>query len=307
MDARLHHLPGLRYFEVAARLNSYSRAAEALFVSQAAVSQKIRQLENGLDCKLFVRDGREMRLTEQGKVLYKHTSQGFEQIITGLNQIQSEPLEGLLCVSSTPSFASRWLLPKLWKFSIEYPNIPIRILTNCDAPNITQGDADIAIWQGEQLETENSHKLHKVFLFEESIYPFCSPHLAKSINLNKPEQLLACWLIHYQSGGYPWESWFSQANVTMSKKSVRWMEVSTFDHAMKAVMSGHGACLASDSLASDYIERGLLVKPFDFGMTPGIQFNLFFHNESPRTKRIQAFVNWLQDEIIEQQTLPESL
>ncbi len=67
MDARLHHLPGLRYFEVAARLNSYSRAADELFVSQAAVSQKIRQLEDGLACKLFVRDGREMRLTEQGK------------------------------------------------------------------------------------------------------------------------------------------------------------------------------------------------------------------------------------------------
>jgi len=297
MDARLHHLPGLRYFEVAARLNSYSRAAEELFISQAAVSQKIRQLEDGLGCKLFVRDGREMRLTEQGKTLYKYVSQGLESIVSGLNQIQSEPLDGLLCVSSTPSFASRWLLPRLWKFSVQYPNIPIRIITSCDAPNLKQGDADLAIWQGEELDESCAQKLHKEFLFEETIYPFCSPNLTKAIELSSPEQLLNTWLIHYESGGYPWQTWFAQAGVKMDKESVQWMDVSTFDHAMNAVMAGHGACLASDSLASDYIERGLLIKPFDIGMTPGIQFNLFYDDESPRSNRIQAFAAWLHEEI----------
>lgn len=299
MDARLHHLPGLRYFEVAARLNSYSRAAEELFISQAAVSQKIRQLEDGLGCKLFVREGREMRLTEQGKILFKHVSSGFESIVSGLNQIQSEPVEGLLCVSSTPSFASRWLLPRLWKFSTQHPNIPIRIITSCDAPNLKQGDADLAIWQGEELELNHNLKLHKEFLFEETIYPFCSPNLAKTIELSNPEQLLKTWLIHYESGGYPWQSWFAQAGVTMNKESVQWMDVSTFDHAMNAVMAGHGACLASDSLASDYVERGLLIKPFEIGMTPGIQFNLFYDDESPRRQRIAAFTNWLHSEIAE--------
>ncbi|KGY12573.1 LysR family transcriptional regulator [Vibrio tubiashii] len=299
MDARLHHLPGLRYFEVAARLNSYSRTAEELFISQAAVSQKIRQLEDGLGCKLFVRDGREMRLTEQGKILFKHVSQGLETIITGLNQIQNEPVEGLLCVSSTPSFASRWLLPRLWKFSLQHPNIPIRIITSCDAPNLKQGDADLAIWQGEKLDSNTEQKLHKEFLFEEAIFPFCSPQLAQSIELTSPEQLLNTWLIHYESGGYPWQTWFAQAGVTMNKESVQWMDVSTFDHAMNAVMAGHGACLASDSLASDYVERGLLTKPFDIGMTPGIQFNLFYDSESPRRQRIAAFAHWLHSEITE--------
>ena len=299
MDARLHHLPGLRYFEVAARLNSYSRAANELCISQAAVSQKIRQLEDGLGCKLFVRDGREMRLTEAGKILFRHVSLGFDHIITGLNQIQNEPVEGLLCVSSTPSFASRWLLPRLWKFSIQHPSIPIRIITSCDAPKLKQGDADVAIWQGDELDLTGEQQLNKHLLFEETIYPFCSPHLADSIQLTSPEQLLNCWLIHYESGGYPWQSWFAQAGVSMNKDSVQWMDVSTFDHAMNAVMAGHGACLASDSLASDYVERGLLIKPFDIGMTPGIQFNLFYDEKSPRRNRIAAFANWLQSEVIE--------
>ncbi|NVD05912.1 LysR family transcriptional regulator [Vibrio sp. JPW-9-11-11] len=299
MDARLHHLAGLRYFEVAARLNSYSRAADELCISQAAVSQKIRQLEEGLGCKLFMRDGREMRLTEQGKTLFIHVSQGFESIVSGLNQIQNEPIEGLLCVSSTPSFASRWLLPRLWKFSTQHPNVPIRIITSCDAPNLKQGDADVAIWQGEALDTPSGQQLHKECLFEESIYPFCSPRLADSIGLSEPKQLLNTWLIHYESGGYPWQTWFAQAGVSMNKESVQWMDVSTFDHAMNAVMAGHGACLASDSLASDYVERGLLIKPFDIGMIPGIQFNLFYDNESPRRQRISAFANWLHSEIAE--------
>lgn len=297
MDARLHHLAGLRYFEVAARLNSYSRAADELCISQAAVSQKIRQLENGLECKLFVRDGREMRLTEQGKTLYRHVSQGLGQIVTGLNQIQTEPIDGLLCVSSTPSFASRWLLPRLWKFSIQYPTIPIRIITSCDAPNFKQGEADLAIWQGEDIANNGNLPLHREFLFEETIYPYCSPNLAKSIDLTTPQQLLNTWLIHYESGGYPWQSWFAQAGVSMSKDSVDWMDVSTFDHAMNAVMAGHGACLASDSLASDYLERGLLIKPFDIGMSPGIQFNLFYDNDSPRLNRIQTFTQWLHSEV----------
>lgn len=299
MDARLHHLPGLRYFEVAARLNSYSRAANELCISQAAVSQKIRQLEDGLGCKLFVRDGREMRLTEAGKILFRHVSLGFDHIITGLNQIQNEPVEGLLCVSSTPSFASRWLLPRLWKFSIQHPSIPIRIITSCDAPKLKQGDADVAIWQGDELDLTGEQQLNKHLLFEETIYPFCSPHLADSIQLTCPEQLLNCWLIHYESGGYPWQTWFAQAGVSMNKDSVQWMDVSTFDHAMNAVMAGHGACLASDSLASDYVERGLLIKPFDIGMTPGIQFNLFYDEKSPRRNRIAAFANWLQSEVVE--------
>ena len=216
MDARLHHLSGLRYFEVAARLSSYSKAAEELFVSQAAVSQKIRQLEDGLGCKLFMRDGREMRLTEQGKILYRHVSQGFESIVTGLNQIQSEPIEGLLCVSSTPSFASCWLLPKLWQFSLSStPTSQLGLRQAVMNQKLKQGEVDLAIWQGEELA--NTVGLHKEFLFEDPIYPFCSPHLANNIDLSRPEQLLNTWLIHYQSGGYPWQTWFAEAGVKWIK------------------------------------------------------------------------------------------
>ena len=297
MDNRLRHLSGLRYFEVAARLNSYSKAAEELFVSQAAVSQKIRQLEEQLGCKLFIRKGRVMALTQEGRTLFKHVSDGFEEVIVGLNKIQSEPLQGVLVVSSPPSFASRWLLPRLWKFSVKHPEIPIKVLTASDTPNLKHGEIDVAILQGEDLCVEEGLSLE--MLINEPIYPFCSPELANSLKFTSPEQLLKCWLIQFNSGCFPWEEWFKQANISTQGKAMQWMEVGTFDMGLTTVMAGHGVCLATDSLAGDFIERNLLVKPFNIGMTPGVQVNLCFDPSSPRKERVSVFTHWLHEEVNE--------
>ena len=100
MDNRLRYLSALHYFESAARLKSYSKAAEELCITQAAISQKLRQLEQRLSCKLFIRRGREMHLTDKGQILHQHVNDGFKNIITGLNRIQNEPVEGVLNVSA---------------------------------------------------------------------------------------------------------------------------------------------------------------------------------------------------------------
>lgn len=295
MDNRLRHLAGLRYFEAAARKKSYSKAAEELFVSQAAVSQKIRQLEQELDCKLFVRQGRDMQLTPSGQMLFQQVSLGFNEIIKGLNHIQSEPIDGLLKVSAPPSFASRWLLPRLWKFSMQYPNIPIQVDTTCKEIRLNNGEMDVAIWQSDTMEPKGG--LNIEFLFSEPLYPFCSPLLADSLKFTRPEQLLECWLIHFKCESFSWQDWFTQSGISMNKESVKWMEVETFDLAMSAVMAGHGACLATDSLANDFTQRGMLVKPFDLAIQPGISFHLLTEPSSPRQVRIKAFTQWLKTEI----------
>ncbi|MEZ8354918.1 LysR substrate-binding domain-containing protein [Vibrio splendidus] len=295
MDNRLRHLSGLRYFEVAARLSSYSKAAEELFVSQAAVSQKIRQLEEQLECKLFIRKGREMALTQEGRTLFQHVSDGFKELVVGLNKIQSEPLQGVIVVRSLPSFASRWLLPRLWKFSVKHPEIPIKLLTENDTPKLKYDEIDVAILQGEDLSVEQGLSLE--VLINEPLYPFCSPALANSLKFSSPEQLLKCWLIQFKGGHYLWEEWFKRVNVPMKSSTVQWVEVGTFDMGLTTVMAGHGVCLATDSLAGDFIERGLLVKPFNIGMTPGVQVNLCFDPSSPRKERIAAFTEWLHEEV----------
>ncbi len=294
MDNRLRHLSALRYFESAARHKSYSKAAEELFITQAAISQKLRQLENHIGCKLFVRRGREMHLTDKGQVLYKHIDDGFRHIVTGLNRIQNEPLEGLLNLSAPRSFSTRWLMPRLWKFTMEYPHIPIRMNTIRDI-DIRHTETDILIWQGQENVTELG--LNQELLFEEAIYPYCSPQLAESIQFTHPEQLLRCWLIDFHSAAFSWEQWFKSANVTAARDNIQWMEVGTFDMAINAVVAGHGACLATESISADFVERGLLVKPFDIGLQPGIRYSLISDPNSSRALRIEAFKSWLNREL----------
>ncbi len=294
MDNRLRHLSALRYFESAARHKSYSKAAEELFITQAAISQKLRQLENHIGCKLFVRRGREMHLTDKGQMLYQHIDDGFRHIITGLNRIQNEPLEGLLNLSAPRSFSTRWLMPRLWKFTMEYPHIPIRMTTVRDI-DIRHTETDILIWQGQENVTELG--LDQELLFEEAIYPYCSPQLAESIQFTHPEQLLRCWLIDFHSAAFSWEQWFKSANVKTARDNIQWMEVGTFDMAINAVVAGHGACLATESISADFVERGLLVKPFDIGLQPGIRYSLISDPNSSRALRIEAFKAWLNREL----------
>lgn len=294
MDNRLRYLSALHYFESAARLKSYSKAAEELCITQAAISQKLRQLEQRLSCKLFIRRGREMHLTDKGQILHRHVNDGFKNIITGLNRIQNEPLEGVLNVSAPRSFSTRWLMPRLWKFTMEYPHIPIR-MQNLHTMDIRHTETDVLIWQGDGDATDLG--LEQKTLFEEEIYPYCSPQLAESIKFTHPEQLQRCWLIDFHSEAFNWEQWFKAANVDTQKDRLQWMEVGTFDMGINAVVAGHGACLATDSVCADFIERGMLVKPFDIGLKPGVCYSVIDDPSSSRSLRISAFKAWLMKEL----------
>ncbi|ELE7612881.1 LysR family transcriptional regulator [Vibrio vulnificus] len=294
MDNRLRYLSALRFFESASRLKSYSKAAEELHVTQAAISQKLRQLEDRLGCKLFVRRGREMHLTDKGQILQKHVNDGFKNIVTGLNRIQNEPLEGVLNVSAPRSFSTRWLMPRLWKFTMEFPHVPIRV-QNAKGIDIRHTETDVLIWQGD--DTVEHLELEKETLFEEAIFPYCSPQLAESMKFTEPEQLLRCWLIDFNSASFNWDQWFHCANVLAKRERIQWMEVSTFDMAINAVVAGHGACLATESITADFVERGLLVKPFNIGLKPGVRISVISDPSSSRVLRINAFKEWLQREL----------
>ncbi|HDY7736525.1 TPA: LysR family transcriptional regulator [Vibrio vulnificus] len=294
MDNRLRYLSALRFFESASRLKSYSKAAEELHVTQAAISQKLRQLEDRLGCKLFVRRGREMHLTDKGQILQKHVNDGFKNIVIGLNRIQNEPLEGVLNVSAPRSFSTRWLMPRLWKFTMEFPHVPIRV-QNAKGIDIRHTETDVLIWQGD--DTVEHLELEQETLFEEAIFPYCSPQLAESMKFTEPEQLLRCWLIDFNSASFNWDQWFHCANVQAKREGIQWMEVSTFDMAINAVVAGHGACLATESITADFVERGLLVKPFNIGLKPGVRISVISDPSSSRVLRINAFKEWLQREL----------
>ena len=145
MDKRLKHLNALRTFESAARHKSYTKAAEELYVSQAAVSQQMRQLEQVLSIKLFIRSGRKMLLTQSGESLYVSTHQALNLLVKGLNSIQTEEVAGDLTITSTQAFCSLWLMPRLYKFSQQHPDINVRILGSNQKEDLQKKHIDLAI------------------------------------------------------------------------------------------------------------------------------------------------------------------
>jgi len=165
MDLRLRYIGLLRCFDAAARHQSYSLAAKELSISQAAVSQQIRSLEQRLAVKLFSRQGRAMQLTDQGLKLQTHVSQAFSVLLQGFDQIQLEPEQGNLVVTTTLSFASIWLVPRLWKFAEVQPAIKVKVMVSEELEDVRHSGIDIAIRQGksdvenvsqERLFTDNS-------------------------------------------------------------------------------------------------------------------------------------------------------
>jgi LysR family glycine cleavage system transcriptional activator len=294
MDKRLRHLALLRCFEVAARLQSYSKAAVELSVSQAAVSQQIRSLEQHLGVKLFRREGRTMLLTKQGRTLLEHVSKAFTMISQGFDRIQVEPEEGILTVTASPSFCSRWLVPRLWKFSALYPNISVRAVASAQLEDMRHSDIDLAIRPG----TKVFDNVFQETLINDPVFPVCSPAMAKQMKLVTPESICNCWLVEaINPGDFSWKNWFDLAGVKMQSTQLNWIEVTTWEMGINAVLSGHGICLTSACMAGDMLEAGLLVKPFDIQIEPGLRFSLLYDEESPRLARIMAFSVWLKTEI----------
>ncbi|MEP1444835.1 MAG: LysR substrate-binding domain-containing protein [Paraglaciecola sp.] len=296
MDRRLRHIALLRCFDAAARHQSYSLAAQELSITQAAVSQQIRNLEEHLSVKLFVRENRAMRLTKQGKILAVAVSRAFEELSLGFDRIQIEPLAGVLTVTASPSFCSRWLVPRLWKLSALYPDIHVRAVASAQYEDVRHSDIDVAIRQGE-MQDKN---VYQEILIQDPVFPVCSPKVYQEQMLSRPERINQCWLVEAIGAGrwgFSWKDWFNLAGVPLDPKGNNWMEVTTWEMGINAVLSGHGIFLTSGCMAQDLIESGALIKPFDIQIEPGLKFSLLYDEESPRVARINVFTEWLKAEL----------
>ncbi|MEP0176984.1 MAG: LysR substrate-binding domain-containing protein [Paraglaciecola sp.] len=296
MDKRLRHIALLRCFDAAARHQSYSLAAKELSITQAAVSQQIRNLEAHFKVKLFNREGRAMRLTKQGKTLSASVATAFNELSYGFDRIQAEPEAGVLTVTASPSFCSRWLVPRLWKFSALHPNVQVRALASPQYEDVRHSDIDVAIRQGEK----QVNNVHQEMLFVDPVFPICSPRVYQDENLTTPDKINQCRLVEaINSGqvGFSWKDWFKLAKVDIDPNCYKWVEVTTWEMGINAVLSGHGIFLTAGSMAQDLIDSGALIKPFDIQIDPGLKFSLLYDEESPRITRINVFTEWLKIEL----------
>jgi LysR family transcriptional regulator, glycine cleavage system transcriptional activator len=295
--SRLPPLTALRAFVVAARHLSFARAAEELHVTPAAVGQQIRQLEAHLGCSLFDRNGRGLRLSDAGSALLPGLSEGFERIVEALAQMSSRAAARPLTVSVTPSFAAKWLVPRLEKFNAAFPGIDLRISASMALVDFAAEDVDCSIRYGSGAYPE----LVVEKLLAESVFPVCSPALLAGAHpLDHPAALQHHVLLHDDSpdrdASCPdWRMWLRAAGI--AERSAE--QGPRFDQSslvLEAAIAGHGVALAKAQLAMSDLRAGRLVRPF--GAARRVEFAYYFVAPPERSDwpKVAAFRQWLRSE-----------
>src|SRR5271168_1232603 len=267
----MHYAPpplnALRAFEAAARHLSLTKAALELNVTPGALSHQIRGLEDNLGVKLFDRGVRSIALTAAGKALHPGLQAGFLHIRDALASLKTSGDTRVLVISTPPGFTSKWLAPRLYRFSIAYPEIDVRVSSSMNNANFTTDGVDAAI-RNLPVDATHDEALQVEKLIDQSLMPVCSPaFVEKHGPFTSPDMLRGVPLIHDESFSSRavmpnWADWFAAAGVRDADVS-RGLRFNSADHALDATVEGAGVLLAHDALAYDDLRTGRLVAPFD--------------------------------------------
>lgn len=283
---RLPPLNGLRAFEVAARHLNFRAAAEELGVTQAAVAQQVRGLEKELDLKLFDRLPRALALTEAGRGYAESVRRAFELIADATSTLRPEPLR--LTISVTPTFASKWLIPRLPDFLAAHPDLDMRILASERVSNFQSDAVDIAVRLARPPFLAG---LQVDLLFEQHLVAVCSPALMPATGMLEPSDLARFVLLHDTHNQWPeFVGTILGAAPAVSSKSVRFNQTS---HAIEAALAGQGIALASGIFVNDDIVAGRLVPAFKQTMRAGSDFYVVSLRKPQHAQSVAKVRDWL--------------
>jgi LysR family glycine cleavage system transcriptional activator len=290
-------LNALRAFEAAARLLSFRKAAEELNVTPAAVSQQIRLLENRLECRLFHRLTRSISLTQEGARLAPAVADAFGRIAVALAELRRVSAGSPLTVSVLPSFAVKWLIPKLSRFRALHPEIDVRIAAEDRRADFVTDDVDIAV----RLGSGNYPGLHVEAFLQEDIFPVCSPALLQDRPAPKtPEDLLKFPLLHDRrpAAGEDWWSWLAALGVSQPVPAGG-TAFSQQDMVLQAAIDSQGVALSRTQLVIDDLKAGRLVQPLKETVRASQSYYLVCLAESLEMPKVAAFRDWMVAEAAE--------
>jgi LysR family glycine cleavage system transcriptional activator len=299
MKVRLPGLSAFSTFEAAARHQSFTRAAEELGVTPAAVSYLVRELEAQLKVKLFHRTKRVVRLTEAGEILNTTVANALEAIGRAVERVRNADGHPRLNVTTTPGFAMKWLVPRLNGFLERFPGVDVRMDMSTRMIDFTREDIDLAVRFG----TGDYPALQVEKLISDTIYPICSPKLLKGPRpLRHPRDLRHFTLIHvhWQALGetWPtWEMWLAAAGVT-GLDATRGIHFDQGLMAIQAAIDGHGVALGDSSLTAVDLAQGRLVRPFELALSAPARFAYWIVVPPHAAERplVVAFRDWLRAE-----------
>ncbi|MBD1555940.1 transcriptional regulator GcvA [Vibrio sp. S9_S30] len=288
MSRRLPPLNSLRVFEAAARHLSFTRAAEELFVTQAAVSHQIKTLEDYLGLKLFRRRNRSLLFTEEGQSYFLDIKDIFTSLSEATDKVLERSEKGALTISLPPSFAIQWLVPRLADFNAQEPDIDVRIkAVDMDEGSLTD-DVDVAIYYGRG----NWSGLRADKLYQEYLVPVCSPQLLLG---TKPLESLVDLTRHTLLHDTSRKDW-KQFTRIHGIEGVNVNHGPIFSHStmvLQAAVHGQGVALGNNVLAQPEIDAGRLVCPFDEVLISKNAFYVVCHEQQADTGRIATFRDWM--------------
>jgi LysR family transcriptional regulator, glycine cleavage system transcriptional activator len=298
MSDILPPLNALRAFTVAARHLSITKAAEELHVTPAAVSHQVKLLEEFVGAPLFIRLTRALKLTDRGQAALPVLSEGFDRLQKGAALLSERQNEDVLTVTTTPAFAAQWLVPRLADFQERHPEIKVRLEATISVVDLRRDGVDVGIRWGPGAYPG----LDAQRLFDEEIFPVCSPRLLAGAHpLTSPHDLIHHTLLHASDGTgnityADWRMWLNFAGAT----EVDWRKGPEFAHenmTVQAAVEGHGVALVVTSLVRDNLALGTLVKPFEQVLPTDFSYCLVTPRENREKPAVRAFQDWVLDKV----------
>ena len=290
--ARLPNLNGLKFFEATARHLSVGKAAAELNVTQTAVSHQLSRLQRELGLDLLQRNGRGVELTAAGKTLLPHVRAAFDELRLGASRLQRSQGSRTVTLSTTTTFALKWLVPRLSGFQKMHPDIDLRLTTTLRMIDFRHDDVDAGIRWG----LGDWPFVHTEKMMEDDIFPVCAPSLLASNPLKSPLDLANHTLLHDVQNPDLWQYWLTGTGT----KGIDAASGTTLDFTavvLGAAIDVLGVAIGRSALVDGDLAAGRLVAPLDRRLPSGAAFYLVMPERSRKLKDVRAFREWLFHEL----------
>ena len=287
---KLPPLNALKAFEAVARNRSFSLAAEELCVTHSAVSHQIKQLEEWLEKKLFIRHSSTISLTRDAEDLFRLCTHFFNGLEKCVFELTNKAAEVEIVIGASHSFMANWLIPRLEKLEIIYPNIHVKLMTCNDLKLLEKEKIDIFI-NSLNLGQTLPESLEKYMLFPDNMGPICN---GKTYDLNTVNDILNYPLLHTHSNKNAWNIWLERSRLHSShKSSERYFD--SLNLMIEAAVSGLGIAIAPQILVEKEILNGRVIAPFGFIYCDYNFYAITRRNSSH--SEVMNIVNWLKSEV----------
>jgi len=292
---RLPPLDPLIAFEAAARLLSFTRAGEELHLSQAAISQQIRSLEESLQVKLFTRSHRAVQLTNEGRE-YQHTVAAILKQLAGATMdIQNVEFAQQLVIGCDLSFATQWLSPRLSQLRQLMPAVTLRIIASDDYNESLGSEVQVAVLHGDGLWPG----FQTLQLCDEEVFPVCSPEFDYELaQQDWVSWLLQAPLIDLADSHWNWMNWrlWLGGNNIDQPLGNRCLQLNSYPLVIDAACAGHGVALGWRYLVDDLIANNQLVRPIEQSLKTDLGYYCICRDNLENEANVIRFRNWLKQQ-----------